>query len=258
MSWWNQHYLFRRGLTICNNNEDVESGHSIQWDFDFLGQYDSGKLREDYEDVEVVYNTDASTPSYVVLSREVSDDNVRFFLPTYLDKGDCIEGQIYIYFGNWDLNDQDDRPEYEEDLWTSIKEPDDINVAYTRPEEYWSDGRASNKNAVATITFYGSKLRINSIKDLDQGIMQVSIDGSDWEEVDLFNATTSEEVVYSVTNLSEGKHKLQIKAAGKSSPMASSNEINFSSIEYLTPVDIENGGEEIFNVDWASVVSGAL
>jgi len=256
MSWWNAKYLFRRQLVLTNEFEDVLEGHCVTVPVDMLGYYDAGKTREDYADVEVIHSNGAATPTYTVLAREVDDEYVRFFLEGNLDEGDSND-EYFLYFGNWNLTNAPTRPTYAENLWTVTRRYDDYRIMYTRPGDHWVDGVASSKDAVASIITYGERIKLSSEVGLDKGIMEVSVDGGDWEEVDLFNVESSTTIVYTKYDLTEGQHLFQMRATGRKFPGSSSAEVNVQAVSYLTPIDSTVGSEEIYNVEWASVMSGA-
>ena len=256
VAWWNSSYHFRRELILTNAYEDVFAGHAIQWDFDFTNQYNYGKTRVDFEDVEIIHDDGGQVPTFTVLSREITDTYVRFQLIDNIAKGTSSAGHYFVYFGNWDLDSQPDRPEYVEDLWSVSKASNSINLSYTRPGEYWRSGFASNPKAVATMYFFGERVRVESYTGPTYGIAEISVDGQNWVVVDMYNPLGSIQPVFEATNLTSTEHKLRLKPAGRKNPVSLSEEINFVSIDYLTPIIVTDKGEEVKNVDWASVVTG--
>jgi hypothetical protein len=257
MAWWNSGYKFRRILDISNIYENVETGHYITAPISASFLYERGKTREDYEDVEVIYTNNAATPTYTVLAREITEDGINFYLNDDFDKDDTSSDSYYIYYGNRDLSGAPTRPDFEENLWSVIRSYDDPNFAYTRPGEHWNDGLSSSFGAIATIRTYGERLRLKASIGGNRGIVEISIDDADWEDIDLYSVTTENDYVFSTTSLANGKHRVRFRVTGRANPGSIGVIVGLVQVEYTTPITIEDGGEEIYDFDWASVMSGA-
>ena len=112
-------------------------------------------------------------------------------------------------------------------------------------------------NAVATVRTYGPYLRVKSEKSTSNGIMEISIDGGAWADIDLYESNTHQEYVYTSTILSAGQHRVQFRVSGRKNPSSSGDNVSLVQIEYRTPVTVTDLGEEIYDFNWASVMSGA-
>lgn len=78
---------------------------------------------------------------------------------------------------------------------------------------YLNNSIVTTSNGEATLSFNGSDIAIYSMLSNDFGIMQVSIDGGEWQDINLKNATPLyQQAVYIQTGLQNTNHTLQIKA----------------------------------------------
>lgn len=257
MTWWNSSYKFRRLLSVSSEFEDVDEDHYVSAPFIAEVWYDRGKAREDFEDIEVVHEADDGTPTQTVLAREITDESINFYLHEPLEKGEEVEERYWIYYGNRELDAAPDRPEFDEDLWSTVRPYSDINFSFTRPGDHWEDGISNTPGAVATIRTYGKYLRVKSYTDINRGILEISIDGEDWEDIDLFSVTSGEDYVYETDELDEGRHRVRLRVSGRANPGSTGTKVNIVQVEYQAPVTVEDMGEEIYNFDWSSLMGGA-
>lgn len=78
---------------------------------------------------------------------------------------------------------------------------------------YLNNSISTTANGEAFLSFIGTDIAIYSVRSNDFGVMLVSIDGGEWQEVNLNNATTLyQQAVYIQVGLKNEKHTLAIKA----------------------------------------------
>lgn len=95
-------------------------------------------------------------------------------------------------------------------------------VYESKDGNFGNDGHYSNSaGAIATLKFKGSKLYLLGSKDPSHGIMEVSIDGADPIDVDLYSAKREDgAIVFESTDLADGEHTVEIKCSGRKNPNA--------------------------------------
>lgn len=88
-------------------------------------------------------------------------------------------------------------------------------------------------NDTASITFSGTKIKLNAYKDSMHGIMAVSIDGGPETMVDLYSATrTLTETVYTSPTLINGTHTLTVRFTGNKNASSSDTYTSVESVIY--------------------------
>jgi hypothetical protein len=91
------------------------------------------------------------------------------------------------------------------------------------------DGTANwsyTSGATATFDFTGSQVALHAVKDVDQGIMSVSIDGGTAQNVDDYASTRNASgVVWTSPVLTAGAHTLTIRNTGQRNAASSGNNI---------------------------------
>lgn len=254
--WWHTNYPYRRQLSIVPD-EDIEAGYIVRFDLPVAITIESGKVIPlDQEDLEIVYYD----PDPVVLGRsvEVIDDQILVAFSVGTDVAeDTVNLDHFAYYGNPDLIDAPSRPVFVDDLWPSDVTIDD-GISFTRPGEFWIDGVSEVMNAKATFTFGGTAVRISAIKGPNAGIAEVQIDDGAWEDVDLYQVTTSAPtVVYEVTDLVDVAHTIRYRVSGRKDSRSTSTAVNLTMIEYAKRVPIEELGEEILELTWSTHSGGA-
>jgi len=120
MTWWHEDYLYRRTLLVeAPAGEGVPASHPLTAIVSHV-LIDNGKVRSDFEDVEVVY-MDGDGKAHL-LYREVEEVfapedsdledvlEVRFQLQNELEPADVLTDRYYLYYGNLELTNRPDRP----------------------------------------------------------------------------------------------------------------------------------------------------
>lgn len=259
--WLQDEYIYRRKIQLYSE-VDVPAGHPVRVQFK-MDLFESGKVRSDFEDMEIVYLTDDATPVNVVLYREVEQDGndifVTFNLYDDLVAKETIDSRYYLYHGNLGLISPPSREGlYVIEEWPITTDYDDGLIAYTRPGEHWVDGKSSEPNSRATFLFYGTQLRILSDIGFYGAIMEVQIDNGDWEQVDLFSRIEeTDQEVYRTEDLDNTvRHEIRVRVPGESNPSSLGDEVNIKSIEYRKSVVTADLGEELNSLTWSSFVGG--
>jgi hypothetical protein len=88
--------------------------------------------------------------------------------------------------------------------------------------------------SVATLTFTGTEIAIHAVKDVDQGIMGISVDGGSPTVVDDYSPTRiASGVVWTSPTLSEGNHTITITCLGTHDGASSGNNIALDSVDIM-------------------------
>lgn len=262
MTWWNGKYLLRRRVEIEAYAGDIPAGEDISVPLDIEQFIDMNKVRSDFEDIEVLYQSDddlatpPATPTYIVMSRKVDLNSVTFPLQVDIEKGDVSSGEYWIYYGNPERINAPLRSAYIDNPWPIQVEADNDQITYTRPGEHWVDGRSSIPNAKATFNFTGSNIRLISEYGPNQGKMNVAIDDVVVQTVDLFYPTTVTQVAFSIQGLLDKDHKIQVFATNEKSPQSIGYEVNISRFEYAESYHSTDGGEDYFASNWVAYSGG--
>lgn len=270
--WWLDEYIYRRELSLrAPEHESVPSFHPVEVHLDWV-LFDNGKLRTDFADVEVVFHSDdESTHLYREVEALESGLVVRFQLVAGLTEGTISDGEYYVYYGNLDVENVPNRPDYvtigvtddeEKPLrgaWPISLTHNDSLIAYTRPGEHWREGVSSHPLARATTQIYCNKFRIMSEVGLEYGMMEVQVDGGAWEEVNLYRRTPGIIAVYELDGLDPNElHEIRIRVMGQMSPQSLDSKVNVKSIEYSKPVISSDVGEQVNDLMWSSSLGGGL
>lgn len=127
-SWWEHTYVYRRRINVVTPfGEDVANGHPVTVDLP-LTIVTGGKVRKDFEDIEVIYATGGELHH---LYREVrvfeGKLQVAFQIYEDIDRNTSLE-QYYIYYGNPTLDDAIRRPLPDFEWVVSSSLPEDLNL----------------------------------------------------------------------------------------------------------------------------------
>ncbi len=99
------------------------------------------------------------------------------------------------------------------------------------------DGTANwsyTASSVATLSFTGTEIALHAVQDVDQGIMDVSVDGSAPVAVDDYSPTRiASGVVWTSAALAEGTHTLTITCTGTHDSSSSGNNIALDSVDIM-------------------------
>ncbi len=130
-------------------------------------------------------------------------------------------------------------------------------VSYTRPGEHWIEGSSRVRHARASCLLYAEHFRILSKVGPDRAIMEVQIDGSPWEEVDLFSLTEEIVPVFDAYHLSPDIHEIRMRVSGKSNEASLGDVINIDSVEYFKSVQALDEGEDVVELFWKTSTGGS-
>lgn len=257
--WFQNDYVYRRNIELTSP-VSVSAGHPVSVVLPQVLE-DNGKVREDYEDIEVVFETDDATPQVILLDRDVesTEDGIKVTFNLHEDiDADTDVGNYYVYHGNLALTNKPSRPTDSFAEWPITILSDTGEVSYTRPGEHWVDGKSNTLNARATFLFYGRKIRVISDLKPVGAIMEVQVDNGDWTSVNLFSRVLEEDQpVFSTEDLDpELRHEIRIRVSGEVDPSSLGDEVNIKSIEYEKSVITTDLGEELRSLAWSSFVGG--
>jgi len=251
MSWWNDTYLNRKEISLSSVSNSV-SGSLVQVAIASSDLVTNGVVRSDYEDIEIVYETNDATPSYVVLGRDVTASTLYF--ESYKTLPDS--GKVYMYYDNPTLSAAPARPSYAFNLYPVTATYNSPGVSYTRPQEHWIDGASSTRNATASFNFYGTNLSIIFETGPQGGLATVSVDGASPVSIDSYASSVSQLSLYNTTALSSGKHEVKIKVLGEHNPTSTASTIRLVSFNYAGDITAAALVEEINESNWTSYFGG--
>lgn len=259
-TWWNDFYVFRIPINL-DSTLPIPANHPVTITLKTASTLDLGKMRSDFEDVEVVYWEEASGDLPVFMPRSVSDDgtNVTISFNVLNPFEGQLNGLYYIYYGNLDAeSNPNSRPNYSSNEWPVSIGVTDAGISFVRPGEEWIDGICDTYHSVATVPFYGSQVRVINDTGRSYGIQEIRIDSGNYRDVDLFaNPDISNVVTATYTGLSKTMHYLQIRCPKRSNPSAVSTQINIKRVEYKAYIDINDAIEELNpNLGWTSILTG--
>ena len=262
--WWNANYPYRRVLGLLAATTGLAEGHPVTVDIP-RSLFVQGKVRGDLEDIEVVFLESTDPPSWELLSRDISVNGnfyrITFPLPQDMDADEVWQPRLYVYYGNPYLVSTETRPTYSDASWFNTGAYDDSSVSYTNPGVDWDAGTAYRTHAKATFTFWGPRARVLANTGTDQGIMEVSVDGGEWEEVDLYSdPDVDDAVVFTTDELSNyDRHKIRLRVSGKKNPSSLTTQINIAGFEWdnhATAIDIEE--EQYAKLLWSGFNKGGI
>lgn len=233
--WWNHSYVYRRLLSLTVPRTGLPEGHVLSI---YLPKsiFTQGKIRSDFEDIEVLYMNSAIPEDWVVLGRSVTPEAGFYRVDTELSFNllpDSVNyGKLFVYYGNPNLLDQPIRPAYIYDSWPLIATPDSENIAYTRPGIDWVNGVSSTKDAKATFTFWGPQVRLYLVKGPDKGFVEIQLDEGDWVSYDTYNHISTSSLIYEVSGLGDGKHRIKVRVPGEKRGSSSDNKVEIDYFSY--------------------------
>jgi hypothetical protein len=101
-------------------------------------------------------------------------------------------------------------------------------------------------NATATFQFNGTQVALHAVRDVDQGIMTVSVDGGAAQTVDNYAPTRNASgIVWSSTTLASGTHTLTIVNTGNRNPSSSGINIAIDRADVIPSTQAIVDGNEI-------------
>lgn len=252
-SWWNTFYSIRRNLNIVNTSTyPIPAGNPIYAILDFTKLNSLNKIRDDFDDVEVLFWDYAlATPSWTVLARDITFDALTGELIIVFNTVYEISTQdisnYYIYITNPSLREQDERPVYDSAIYAQIATPENGGIMFSRPNEDWLSGKSLETNARAAFTFYGTSATVVFEKGNDKGIVEMSIDGGEPTFLDTYSNTVSEYL--ETLDLDVSKHYVRFRVTGDKNPSSSGSEVKLIRIEYSKYFNATLDIEEIYSVN---------
>ena len=104
------------------------------------------------------------------------------------------------------------------------------------PDMYLGTARWNSASGqTATLSFTGTKIALHAVKDTDQGIMTISVDGGSPTSVDDYAATRlASGVVWTSNTLTSGSHSITITVTGTHSGSSSGSTIALDSVDVFS------------------------
>lgn len=255
MSWLSDDYLFRRKLTIASAPQLLPIGHPVEVELP-LSIFDSGKLRGDHADLEIVYV--AGDGQMTALYREVVRDNLSIKV-TFAVKEETIEditplGSYYVQYGNPNLLNTPTRETTPYLPWPVSYGRDEGDITYTRPGEHWNSGVSEVAGARANLLTYAKSLRVVYVGKTGYGIVLSQLNDLPTNQIDL-NVEYSDaetEVYDEYTDLDLTQHELKIENAGFNDSLESSFTIELDRVDVVLPAELQSQNEELNSSIWGN------
>jgi hypothetical protein len=117
----------------------------------------------------------------------------------------------------------------------------------------WSGGTAASASAAgerATFEFVGTSVNWVGKRGPDMGIANVFVDGAFQAEVDSYYHVTIQGLVYSVTGLAPGRHRIVIEATGTRHSQSTANTITVDAFDVRSRIE-ENDGPVVYAGAWS-------
>lgn len=245
--WWNHNYLYRRVLDFTVSPTGLPADHPVTI-YVPKNIYLQGKSRGDNEDIEVVYLETEVPENWILLGRQVTDNELYFKIDTEIPVellGDSVNNsRLFVYYGNAKLANVTARPSYSINEWPLTASYDSKYVSYTKG---WEAGVSSTPREKAVFVFYGPHARLNCAVGPDKGIAEVQIDNGEWENIDLYRHTAASEYVYTTEELGEGRHQFRVRVTGDKNPSSTGTEVQILSFGYRnhsTWIDVREEHDE--------------
>jgi hypothetical protein len=263
--WWNDAYSARRNLRITAPPDGLPKNHPIT-SFIPKNIYDQGKVQSDLRDLEVLYLVSTIPDVWRRLPRAIESVSnyyrVRFLLQEDLAKDESTD-LYYVYYANpfrdtvYPLGNPYAYSSSEMD-WPLEALYSNPLVSYTRPGEHWSLGESDVRDAKASFQFYGPQVKIIMDKGPGFGIIEVQVDSSDWEEIDLYNSTLLQsQEIFLKGQLGNGVHNIRVKVTGKKNPASTSAKVKLRSFQYKKhSVALDLKEDQYSNYNWSGRIAG--
>jgi hypothetical protein len=248
--WWSAAYPYRRAVTLSlmgDRTAPVRHPVTATLPMTILEQ---GKLRADFVDIEVLHYVDGR---WERLPREVTPVGdqleVRFLTDRELDP--FLTDTFYMYYGAPAATGAG-RDAFEDNPWPMSLGEDDLGVAYTRPGENWRSGTSMVRGARATVALAATAVRILADREPTAGIAEVQLDNGPWVGVDLFSpvAELGVEVWQASELAAAAEHRVRYRASGRTNPGAAGFSINVVAFEFVAPLTVVVGPEEVLVELW--------
>lgn len=246
--WWDHDYMYRRKLEFTTYPTGLPEDHPVTA-YIPRNIYYQGKVRQDYEDLEVVYLETVVPENWIIVGRNVIEEEYKLKIETYLPvdiDGNTLDvSRLFVYYGNPRLTDAISRPSYTLDEWPLTATYESKYVTYTRE---WVDGVSDTPREKAVFVFYGPHARVKCMVGPEEGIVEFQVDNDPWVSVDLYDhVTASEQIVFTTEELDAGRHQLRVRVTGQKNPTSTSTRVRIREFNYRnhsTWVDIKEEHDE--------------
>ncbi|HJS83611.1 MAG TPA: hypothetical protein VJ742_12330 [Nitrososphaera sp.] len=251
LRWWHFKYIFRRLIKITAPTTGLPSGHPFKVFIPVANTLSQGKIRSDFNDVEVV-KFDSVTNTWTAIASKVTRVGSNLMVEAKTTTNIIgTDSNYYVYYGNFNLVDPPSTPSFVEEPWPVKLLNTNLLIGLTRPEQFWKLGISTRRGSRATLEFVGESVRILGDKGPDKAIAEVQIDNGPWIEVDLFAVEEESNVEVYETDLNPGLHRIRYRVAGRRNPASLGDIVKLGSIEYRKPVSIQLQVEEtVPNFNW--------
>jgi hypothetical protein len=256
--WWNTNYLFRKQISITANVVSIAAGTQVDAAMPISTFVEAGKVRSDYEDIEVV-RYDIEQDTHTVLARSVDSDYVYFQLVEELELGKISEDEYFIYYGNARLTSQPTRPTFTSNEWGNQIGVSDYEISYTNPGESWISGKATEAGSKFALTFYGKNIRLIANKTPSSGRVVFEFEDGYTNTIDLFSSETqSSVVVLQRENLSDRKHIVRFETLPDSNTASTGHDVELVRFEHQPLTSITPNQEHVYSLDWPGDAEGTI
>lgn len=252
-TWWNSSYIIRKQLFLENPSQTAVSTSSPLYAvIDTTKLISLNKVRSDFEDVEVLYYDDSiATPSWTLLGRSIdysAEDGTITISFNAVKDIEIADDNYYIYYCNARLLNQETRPTYISNVFSTVATVNSGGIMLTKPTEDWDGGVSQSVNARAAFNFYGKFVRVVFQGRKDGGFMEyVSKPSETPILIDTYSPDDSE--ISHETNFSTvEKQLIRMRVTDNKNPSASDSVVELKRIEYSKYTQVELGAEEIYPV----------
>lgn len=107
----------------------------------------------------------------------------------------------------------------------------------------------NKKDAKWKFSFVGTEFNVYFTKRSDSGIVDIYVDGTRVEQIDLYRQNPQYEYKVSVKDLGQGEHNVEIREAGKNSK-STGNRIYIEALEFYKKASVQNWGVSGRDSEW--------
>lgn len=265
MEWWNSRYSIRKNIIITNEGTSaIPSGSPIYVKLDFIKMQNQNKIRDDFEDIEILYWDDTiATPAWSLISRDTEYDEDTGELTVIFNTEAEIDLEeentsYYLYFCNPNLKNVTTRPTYSSAEYSQEATSDSNDIMFTRPTEDWINGQSTVSNARAAFAFYGRKAKVYFETGEDHGILALKVNNENELIIDTYATITSDALVYTFDADAVQRHYLRFRATGSKNPSSTSTSIKIAKVLYSKYTGASLDIEEIYSTqDSLTVLVGS-
>lgn len=248
ISWWEnatgyKNYAFRRNLKIVPDST-IYAGYPLFVTLPYSTLISSNKIRPDLADIEVLYLGANDVWQTVPKQTILDGDSV---IVNFNAVADIISTnyKYYIYMTNLNLRNQPTVAAYTSSKYVIDTSVNGFGLTFTNPTEDWLSNESKVVNAKASFSLYGVDARVTVEKGPDHGIMELTLDNESPILIDTYNASNSNVVIYTTSNLTIGQHYIRMRATGTKSAYATDHSIKIVKVEYSKYTECIDMGEEI-------------